>query len=177
VEWFLAGGRGSSRDLWVEITGEGRPDRGRWTTPSGLDVRRALGDGGPPAVDVPVWWTQASEHYGKRLTDLLWDTGSTGLKLVSHRLVEVLRGAGGEVTTYDVDVRWRRGGQVEGYVGMLEQVDEAGPVHSLWRGRRSRRFVVSDDVRRALLAAELVGLEVAPLPGSFPGDRPGFLED
>jgi hypothetical protein len=172
----MVGGRGSSRDLWLEVTGDGCPEYGRWTTPAGLDVDHTLGAAGPPALDVSVWWVQASEHYGKRLTDLLWDTGLTPLKIVSERMAEVLREAGGEVATYDVDIRLRRGGPLEGYVGMLEPVDVPGPVHSLRRRRRSHRFVVSGEVRQALLDADLVGLEVRAVPGPFPADEPGFFQ-
>jgi hypothetical protein len=78
---------------------------------------------------------------------------------------------------FDVDIRLRKGTQVDGYVGMLEQCREPGPVHSLWRGRRSHSFVVSDEVRAALLQASLTGLEIEPVEGPFPADRPGFFDD
>ena len=57
-----------------------------------------------------------------------------------------------------------------GYVGVLEDCLQPGPVHSLWRGRRSHRLVVSDEVRTALRKARLVGLELEEVDGPFPAD-------
>lgn len=177
MSWWTVTAEGSTRDLWVHVTGEGAPKYGRWTTPAGLDVDRVLGEHGPDALDVKVWWIQQSEAYGERLTDFIWQTGLLGLKLVSGRMLEVLQSLRAEVEVFEVDIRLRNGTRVEGYVGMLEQCREPAPVHSLWRGRRSHGFVVSDEVRAGLQHANLTGLEIEPVEGPFPADRPGFSND
>lgn len=168
---------GASRDLWVRMTGRGAPEYGRWRTPGGLDVRTVLGERGPAALDVDVWWEQETDNRGTRLTDVLWTTSRLGLKLTSERMVAVLRDCGARLETFPVDIRWRSGALVEGYLGVLEDCRTAGPVHSLWRGRRSHDFVVSGDVLTAIESAGLTGLVVRPVLGAFPADRPGFLDE
>lgn len=168
---------GTGRDLWVELTGEGRPEYGRWATPSGLDVDSVLGRQGPTALDVTVRWVQARDHRGTRLTDMLWNTDMTGLKLISERMRDLLVQNGANLETFAVDVRLRNGDPVEGYVGVLEEDQEPGPVHSLWRGKRSHDFVVSDRVLDAIKTAGLTGLAIEPVDGPFPADQPGFSDD
>ena len=68
MSWHTVAPAGARGDLWVHVTGEGAPDRGRWLTPAGLDVRTVLGQRGPLALDIEVWWTQEAEHRGARLT-------------------------------------------------------------------------------------------------------------
>ncbi len=175
MSWHTVTATGASRDLWLRVTGEGAPTYDRWTTPSGIDVENALGASGPPSVDVAVWWIQEPEHYGKRLTDFLWQTSMIGLKLVSERMQEVLSRSGAELEVFDVDIRLRDGERLEGYVGVLEECQHPAPVHSLWKGRRSHHFVVSGDVLTAIKDAELTGLTVKAVDSAFPAEQPGFF--
>lgn len=172
MQWYSVAARGSAMDLCVRVTGAAAPTHGRWRSPAGLDVTEVLGRGGPPAVDVDVWWVQQDGHRGTRLTDLLWDTGMLGLKLVSERMLAVLVGQGADLRCLGAaDVRMRDGSPVPGYVAVLEEAERPGPVHSHWRGRRSHELVVSDIVRKALDDAGLTGLDVEEVDGPFPGDR------
>lgn len=172
--WQMVSAAGSGRDLWVHVTGHDAPEYGRWVTPSGMDVAKVLDRRGPPALDVDVWWVQAPEHRGKRLRDFLWQTTPLGLKLISQQMLEVLRQCRANLEVFDVDIRLRDGESVEGYVGVLEETHEPGPVHSLWKGRRSHEFVASDEVLTAMKDAGLTGLEVEPVDGAFPADQTGF---
>ncbi len=174
--WHLVSAAGASRGLWVHVTGHDAPEYGRWVTPSGMDVARVLGDRGPGALDVDVWWVQVPGHRGKRLRDFLWQTGPLGLKLVSQEMLEVLRRSGADLEVFDVDIRLRGGESVAGYVGVLEETHSPGPVHSLWRGRRGHELVVADKVLAAMRDAGLSGIEVEPVAGPFPADRPGFSD-
>jgi hypothetical protein len=177
VSWHTVSPTGADRDLWVHVTGDGRPEYGRWLTPSGLDVARTLDRQGPPGVDVDVRWVQAPGHRGQRLTDFVWETGLSGLKLVSQRLVRTLTDAGATLEVFDAEVRLRSGEPVEGYVAVLEPCLEPEPVHSLRRGRRDACLVVSGEVASAIEEAGLTGLDVEPVAGPFPGDDPGHLDD
>ncbi|NYJ03195.1 hypothetical protein HNR19_003893 [Nocardioides thalensis] len=175
MAWHTVTAAGAGRDLWLRVTGEDAPTYGRWRAPSGIDVEKALGEAGPGSVDVAVWWVQEPEHYGKRLNDFLWQTSMIGLKLLSERMVEVLRGCGAELDVFDVEIRLRSGDRLGGYVGVLEECNDPGPVHSLWRGRRSHNLVVSDEVLAAIKEAGLTGLRIEAVNGAFPGDQPGFF--
>lgn len=170
MAWYLIGSRGSSRDLWLDVTGPDKPRWGRWITPSGLDVANTLGDVGPDPIDVEMWWGPMREHYGKRLTDLVWQGGLFGLKIASERLVEILRAQGADLQVFDVDIRWRTGDPISGYVGFLEPVDEARPVRSERPGDRNHRFLADQSVFEAMRAAKLTGIEFAPVkrPGKTP---------
>ena len=177
MTWHTVTATGASRDLWVRVTGDDSPAFGRWVSPSGLDVAETLDRHGPTGVDVTVRWVQSPEHRGQRLTDFLWETGLSGLKLVSRRMLQVLTDADARLEVFDADVRMRNGDPVEGYVAVLEQCDEPGPVHSLWRGKRAECFVVSDQVLAAIEHAGLTGLDIEPVAGPFPGDRPGYFDE
>jgi hypothetical protein len=101
-----------------------------------------------------------------------------GLKVMTGRMCGVLADNGAQLEVFgDADVRLRDGTNVTGYVAVLEDAELPGPVHSLWRGRRSHRLVVSGDVRKALTRARLTGLEYEPVPGPFPADDPAFFDD
>lgn len=178
MSWYTVAATGGRRHLWVRVTGDGAPVYGPWISPAGLDVRKVLGQQGPRGVDVPVWWEQEPEHPGDQHTDLLWETGLLGLKLMSDRMLTVLADAGADLEIFDdVEIRLRNGDRVAGYAGVLEGTENAGPVHSLWRGKRSHRLVVSEDVRAALKRARCIGLEFEAVPGPFPADDPAFFED
>ena len=171
------GPRGSQRDLWVDPTGPGKPAYGRWKSPSGLDVMTVLRQVGPRGLDVDVHWEQVKGSRGTRPTDLLWQTGLSGLKVASHRLAAMLGEHCPEIETLPVEVRLRGGATLDGYVGLLEPQDEPAPVHSLFRGRRGSRLVVTDEVAEALRGAGLTGLEVEPAPGPVPADRSDWCTD
>lgn len=178
MSWYSVAAAGGRRHLWVRVTGEGAPVHGPWTSADGRDVRQVLGQHGPRVLDVPVWWEQVPDHPGDQRTDLLWETGMLGLKLVSERMLAVLEDTGARLEMFDdIEVRLRDGARLEGYVGVLEDTDRATPVHSLWRGRRSHRLVVSEEVRTALQRARCAGLELEPVPGPFPADDPAFFDD
>ncbi len=49
------------------------------------------GDVGRPRVDVAVWWVQQAGHDGARRKDFIWTSNVSGLKILSHRMVDVLR--------------------------------------------------------------------------------------
>ncbi len=91
-------------------------------------------------------------------------------------MLDALLRSGASLEVFEIDLRARDGGALDGYVGVLEDTDEPGPVHSLWRGRRSHEFVVSDEVVAAMRAAGLTGLTVEPIESAFPADQPGFEE-
>ena len=178
MSWYTVAATGASRHLWFHVTGDGAPTYGRWISPSGHDVRKVLGERGPVGLDVSVHWIQAPEHYGKQRTDILWQTGPLGLKLVSDRMRRILEDHGARLETFeDVEIRLRDGDLLTGYAGVLEETQAAGPVHSLWRGRRSHRLVVSEEVRDAIKHARLTGIEIEPVDGPFPADRPGFFDE
>ena len=167
--WYTVTARAGSRDLWVEATGTGKPTYGEWLTPKGRDVEQILARKGPSALDVPVNWVPHREHYGTRLTDMLWQTNMSGFKLASRRLVELFLDRGAVLELFDIDIRWRSGEPIDGYVGVLEETGNAGPVHSCWRRRRSHEFVISPDVYEAIRLAGLVGLEIESADRPFPG--------
>ena len=173
MSWYtVAAAAARTRHLWVQVTGDGAPEYGRWITPAGHDVDIVLGKHGPRALDVPVWWVPFREHHGKQPTDLLW-AGTLRLKLMSVRMLQVLEGQGARLQVFeDVDIRLRDGSSLGGYVGVLEETRRPGPVHSYWNGRRSHRMVISEEVRAAIVAAGLKGLEIAPVEGPFPAGRP-----
>lgn len=161
MAWYLLTPRGSSRDLWLDVTGPEEPRWGRWTTPSGLDVANTLGDVGPGPIDVDLWWAPTCEHYGKRLTDLVWQSGLLGLKIASERLIDVVRRQGADLRVFDLDLRWRTGDPINGYVGFLETTENVRPLRSSRPGERNRQFLVDGSVLEAMRAAELTGIEFA----------------
>ena len=110
-----------------------------------------------------------SGHYGKRLVDAVWRYGD-GLKVYSERMCVVLESCGARLQTWPADVRFRDGSPVEGYLSVLEEVGAPGPVHSLCRGRRTGRVVISGEVREALRDAGMTGLEILEANSAFPGD-------
>ncbi len=172
--WYILGANGATRDLWLHPTGDGMPEYGRWILPDGRDVHEVLRANGPDSLGIPVWWTQDDESSGRRLHDMLWDTSMSGLKLVSRRMHEVLVGCGASLRTFEVDIRLRRHREpVHGYVGVLEESHEPGPVHSYRRGGRVSSFVVSAHVRDAVTRAGLTGLQfrAADPDVAFPGDQ------
>lgn len=175
--WYEIAAAGAAKDLWVDYTGPGAPQYGRWVTPGGLDVDAVLCERGPDALDVDIWWEESRDHRGMRLTDFLWQTTMSGFKLVSRAMLEVLMCQGAHPMVFDVDIRLRDGSPVEGYVGLLEETAEPAPVHSLWRGKRSHSLVVSDEVLAACRTAGLSGLSVEEVDGPYPADRPGFFDD
>lgn len=87
----------------------------------------------------------------------------------------MLESYGARLQTWPADVRYRNGSPVEGYPAVLEQVDSPGPVHSMYRGRRTGQVAISDEVRKALLGAGMTGLEILRAPAAFPGDN-GFYK-
>ncbi|MQW74734.1 hypothetical protein GHK92_02505 [Nocardioides sp. dk4132] len=133
-------------------------------------MHRTVNERGPDAVDVDVWWQQEEESYGTKLHDILWDTGLSQVKIVSARAAQVLRDAGGVFETFDVQVRRRDGSLVDGYVGIHEDDQTSGPVHSARKGRRSARMVVDDQVLAAIKDAGLTGFEVEAVASAFPRD-------
>lgn len=177
MSWHTVSAAGRARDLWVRVTGDSAPRYGRWVTPGGLDVANVLGEQGPTALDIAVWWVPEPDHSGRQLTDMLWQTDLLGLKLVSRRMLEVLQKAGARLEMFDVNIRLHRNKPLTEYVGVLEDCQEPGPVHSLWRGRRSHRLVVSDHVVQALEGAGLAGLTFTSVDRAFPADQPGFFEE
>lgn len=177
MSWHTITAAGASRDLWLRVTGEGDRRYDRWVTPSGVDVENALGEVGPAGVDVDVWWVQEPEHYGKRLTDFLWQTSMIGLKLISERMLDVLCQSGASLEVFDVDIRLRNGDRLGGYFGVLEERNQPAPVHSLWRGRRSHDLVISGEVLTAIKDAGLTGLTIKTVDSAFPADQPGFFSE
>lgn len=172
--WHMVSAAGSARDLWVRVRGQDAPEYGRWVTPAGHDVAKVLGTSGPTSLEVDVWWEPTPGHRGDRLRDVLWQTAPLGLKLVSASTLDVLLRHGARLEVFEVDIRAGDSGSLDGYVGVLEETLEPGPVHSLWRGRRSHELVVSDEVLAAIRQAGLTGLVIEPVQGPFPADQPGF---
>jgi len=154
VSWYLVGSIGARRDLWVHVTGPGKPEYGRWKSPAGHDVLKVLGESGPHALDVPVSWVQAADARGRTRTDLLWQTRRCGFKLASQRMADMRINHCPSMRVFDdVTVRLRDGESLEGYVGLvvaaLRTADPDRHLHraSRWRlpgrptglGRRLRR--------------------------------------
>lgn len=167
MTWFTVEPQGATRDLWLHPVGEDSPRYGRWYTPSGIDVKKELGRLGPDGVDVDVWWVPPEGHYGKRMRDFIWTTNRSALKIVSERMVAVLRGCGANLETFVVDIRMHSGPPLAGYLGVLEERWEAGPVHSSRLGERNHAFIVSADVVAAIEVAGLHGLEISPAKSAF----------
>lgn len=173
MNWYALAPAAATRDLWVSLTGPSAPQYGVWRTPSGEAIHDLLGSEGPPAVqDVEWYFMPPREHYGNRLVDALWQSGD-GLKVYSERMCAVLESCGARLQTWPADIRYRNGSVVEGYLSVLEEVDSPGPVHSMYRGRRTGRVAINGEVRNALLDAEVTGLEILEAPSAFPGDN-GF---
>jgi hypothetical protein len=173
VSWFAMCAAAATRDLWVSLAGPTAPEYGVWTAPSGKAVHEILATEGPPGVqDVEWYFMSLSGHYGKRLVDALWQYGD-GLKVYSERMCAVLESCGARLQTWPADVRYRNGSPVEGYLSVLEEVDAPGPVHSMYRGRRTGRVAISGEVRKALRDAGMTGLEIVEADCAFPGDN-GF---
>lgn len=163
----------ATRDLWVAPTGPTKPEYGVWYAPSGRRVDEALGADGPPGVhDVEWHFAPLAGHRGKRLVDALWQY-MYGLKVYSERMCEVMESCGARLQTWPADVRYGDGSPVEGYLSVLEEVDSAGPVHSMWRGRRTSQVAIDGEVRTALVGAGMTGLEITEVTSPFPGDN-GF---
>lgn len=177
MSWYVVTARGARADLWLEVTGEGKPEYGVWETSTGLRVRKTLGEQGPGALDIKVRWQQDPDHSGAKPTDMLWEVGGLALKVVSTRMCALLQKAGANLDVFDVEVRLKNGEMLDGFVGVLERTEHPGVVHSLWRSKRSNCFVVSDAVMSKIKAARLTGLDVQPTQGPFPGDQPGFFDD
>ena len=170
VSWFEMGPTGATRDLWVRLAGPTAPEYGVWKTPSGKPVHEILATEGPPGVqDVEWYFMPYRDHYGKRFVDAVWQYGD-GLKVYSERMCAVLESCGARLQTWPADVRFRDGSPVKGYLSVLEAVDAPEPVHSLRRGRRTGRVVISGEVRKALLAAGMTGLEILEADSAFPRD-------
>lgn len=163
----------ATRDLWVTIGGPTAPEYGVWHAPSGKDVQMDLGSEGPPGFqDVEWYFTALKGHRGKRLTDALWQYGF-GLKVYSERMCAVMEACGARLQTWPADVRYRDGSPAAGYLSVLEEVDAPGPVHSMWRGRRTGQVAINDEVRQALVDAGMTGLDIRDAASAFPGDH-GF---
>lgn len=169
--WYLMGPVGATRDLWVAITGPTRPTLGAWRTPLGQVVHHALGIEGPPAVrDVEWYFMPVQGHRGRRLGDALWQYGEA-LNVYSERMCAVLESCGARLQTWPADVRLRDGSPIEGYLSVLEETNAAGPVHSMFRGRRAGRVVINEQVRDSLNDAGMTGLEFTAIDHAFPGDN------
>ena len=171
VRWFDMGPTGATRDLWVRLAGPTAPEYGVWKTPSGKPVHEILATEGPPGVqDVEWYFMPYRDHYGKRLVDAVWQYGD-GLKVYSERMCAVLESCGARLQTWPADVRFEgriaRQGISLGTGGGRCPPD---PVHSLRRGRRTGRVVISGEVRKALLAAGMTGLEILEADSAFPRD-------
>jgi hypothetical protein len=175
VDWYVMCAAAASRDLWVAPTGPTAPEYGVWHTPSGKRVDTTLATVGPPGVEDVEWWFMPLRgHRGKRLVDAVWQYG-VGLKVYSERMCAVMESCGARLQTWPADVRLRDGTPVDGYLAVLEEVDAPGPVHSMWRGRRTGRVAISGDVRSALVEAGTTGLEILEATSAFPGDH-GFYD-
>ena len=162
MDWYTLSPAAATRDLWVRLGGPTAPEYGVWTTPSGEAVHEVLATVGPPGVlDVEWYFVPPSEHYGKRLVDALWQ-GGDGLKVYSERMCAVLESCGAHLQTWPADIRLRNGSRVEGYLCVLEESDGPAPVHSLFRGRRGSRVIISAGVRRALIDAGMTGMDIHP---------------
>jgi len=173
VNWYVMCAAAATRDLWVTIGGPTAPEYGVWHAPSGKDVQMDLGSEGPPGFpDVEWYFSPLKGHRGKRLNDALWQYGF-GLKVYSERMCAVMEACGARLQTWPADVRFRDGSPVEGYLSVLEEVDAPGPVHSMWRGRRTGRVAINEEVRQALVDAGMTGLEIRDAASAFPGDH-GF---
>ncbi len=169
------GAAAATRDLWVAPSGPTKPEYGIWYTPAGTRVDEALGTVGPPGVpDLEWYFMPLPGHRGKRTVDALWQY-LHGLKVYSERLCAVMESCGARLQTWPADVRFRDGSPAEGYLSVLEEVDAPGPVHSMWRGRRTSHVAINDDVRHAVLEAGLTGLEIKTAGSAFPGDH-GFYD-
>lgn len=173
VDWYVLAPAAATRDLWVAIAGQSAPRYGVWRTAGGKPVHEILATEGPPGVpDVEWYFMPLSGHYGKRSVDAVWQYDD-GLKVYSKRMCAVLESCGARLRTWPADVRLRTGSPVEGYLSVLEEVDAPGPVHSMFRGRRTGRVVISAEVRQALRDAGMTGLEITDADSAFPGDN-GF---
>lgn len=169
--WWRVGPAGATRDLWVLADGPGRPRYGPWITPAGHDVWSVLATVGPRGLDVGVSWVQQAGSRGTRPTPMLWQSDLSGFKLMTAGMVEFLNGHGAELLTFpDVEVRLRNGGEVPGYVGVLEPVGVPAVVHAEFSDRRTHRIIVDDDIARALKDSRLPGLRLEQMDHTFPGD-------
>ena len=144
----------------MSLGGPTAPEYGVWTTPSGEAVHEVLATEGPPGVrDVEWYFVPPREHYGKRLVDALWQ-GGDGLKVYSERMCTVLESCGARLQTWPADIRLRNGTPIEGYLSVLEEADAPAPVHSLFRGLRTSRVMISAEVRQALHDAGMTGMDI-----------------
>lgn len=166
----------ATRDLWVAITGPTAPEYGVWRDRDGNRVVTTLATEGPPGLRGVEWYfAPLPGHRGKRLVDALWQYGE-GLKVYSARMCEVMESCGARLQTWPADVHYQDGSPVEErYLSVLEEVDEPGPVHSMWRGRRTNEVAINGYVRQALMDAGMTGLQIKKAATPFPGDH-GFYD-
>lgn len=171
MAWKLISPTGSSRCLWLDVTGDDKPDSGLWPCTDGRDVMEVLRTAGPRALGMDVWWMPPPGHRGKALPDFVWQTSMLSLKIVSLRFADLIEDHGAKLERFDLDLRSdRKGTPLNGYVGILEPLgDGAAAAHSYWQTRRSHRLVVSDAIAAALAEAGMTGIRIEDAEGAFPG--------
>jgi hypothetical protein len=171
LEWHRLGATGSHQDLWVAPqTRQGNLSSA--TLPDGRDARAAIRTDGPTGLGVEVWFAAEPDHRGTREQDMIWDTGRSGVKIVSDRLSALLTQMDPTVAAVAVDLRGRRGVPITGYVALMEQVGALSPVHSMKRRARGSAFVVSSDVKQRIVAEGFSGLDWQSCSTPFPADQP-----
>ncbi|WP_029068708.1 hypothetical protein [Jonesia quinghaiensis] len=157
--WFVLGAFTSSRELWVVLEGEGKPEYGPWKTSDGRDVIDEIAVGRIAELPFPVDFRRDTASTGKKRGDILW-LGGHPLLLVSRRFVEALEEMG--VTgwlTYPVELRdsGRRSGEpIEGYVGFVPDLTGNAPVRSYNVGTPNFAIRVRGDILDGLKSRGVV---------------------
>lgn len=174
MTWHLLRPAGATRHLWVYADGESGAVAPGSQLADGRDFYHALGEDGPVKLGFRVWWSQDPESRGTVLTDMLWEGGASGIKLVSARLTGLLVELDPTLEVTEAEIRLRSGDTVPGYFAVLETVGTLSPVHSYKLGGRASPFVVSDEVRERVRAGKFQGLDWDPVKNDvpFPGDEP-----
>lgn len=162
-EWFSLWPAGSTQHRWFVPECDGPMDDATW---------QHLCRWGLAGAPQHVWMQEQRSHGGKVWCDMLWDSSGSGVKVVSSRLSALLRDLEPRLVESPAEVRDRDGTRVPEYVSLAEPFDRSAPVHSYGARERFTAFVIDADVRRRVLDARLVGLDITAESTPFPGDEP-----
>lgn len=170
MRWHALSGAGAGSHAWFRLRAPGGLSPRRVTLEDGILLGDVLRQDGPAGHD--VWFEQMPDSGGRTLTDMLWDTSASGVKVVSDRLADLLGSMDGDSRVVPFEVKDRRGGRVPGYVALVESLDPGSPVHSFKSRTRGSKLVISDEVADAVRAARFTGLKLRGVDSPFPGDQP-----